>query len=346
MKTSYQKKNLFGAFDLHSNNCYLAIIDGKDNRVYHQKIPNSPDIILAELKPYKDDLTGIVVESTYNWYWLVDLLMDNGYDLHLANPAAIQKYNGLKHSDDKYDAFWLAHLLLLGILPEGYIYPKNERPIRDLLRKRGHLVSLRTSLVNSLQGIIHRNCGINLSASKIKASRKDNVSPLLSSNEELALSGSVSLESIHCLGDQIKRIEKVVLDKVKLRKEFEKLHTMSGIGDILALTIMLETGSIDRFRKVGDFTSYCRKVPSKWTSNSKNKGKGNVKNGNKYLSWAFSEAAEFARRYDDLARAFYNRKSAKNNNMVARSALAHKLARAAYYVMRDQVTFDPQKLFA
>jgi transposase len=109
---------------------------------------------------------------------------------------------------------------------------------------------------------------------------------------------------------------------------------------------MLEVGPIERFSNVGNLASYCRKVPTQWTSNNKNKGKGNKKNGNKYLAWAFSEAAEFARRYDQNARAFYNRKAAKKNFMVAHSALAHKLTRAAYYVMRDQVEFDSQKLFA
>jgi hypothetical protein len=63
------------------------------------------------------------------------------------------------------------------------------------------------------------------------------------------------------------------------------------------------------------------------------------------LAWAFSEAAEFARRYDPQARAYYTRKMRKTNFMVAHSALAHKLARAAYYLMRDQVPFMPEKLF-
>ena len=262
MKTLYQTKKLFGAFDLHSNNNYLAIIDEEDNRIYKRKLPNSPDVILAELEPYRNDLTGLVVESTFNWYWLVDMLMDEGYQLHLANPAGIQKYKGLKHSDDNYDAFWLAHLLRLGILPEGYIYPKNERPIRDLLRKRGHLVKLRTSLINSLQGIIQRNCGRKLCANKIKAIRKNNVAPFLEDNKDLALSGSISKETIDFIGCQIRKVEKVVLDRVKLKEEFIKLLTMAGVGKILALTIMLETGTIGRFETVGDFTSYCRKVPS------------------------------------------------------------------------------------
>ena len=97
---------------------------------------------------------------------------------------------------------------------------------------------------------------------------------------------------------------------------------------------------------MGNYASYCRKVPTSWTSNSKSKGRGNKKNGNKYLAWAFSEAAELARRFDDTMGAYYNRKAAKTNFMVAHSALAHKLARAAYYIMRDQVPFQKEKLFA
>lgn len=339
-------KRLYGAIDLHSNNNYLGIIDENDKRVYKKKLPNHPDVILAELKPFQETLAGIVVESTFNWYWLVDLLMDHGYKTHLANPAGIQKYKGLKYSDDNHDAFWLAHLFRLGILPEGYIYPKEDRPVRDLLRKRGHLVKLRTSLINSLQGIIHRNCGIKLNARDIKRVRDNQVIPLLSGQEDLELSGEVSKKTIDYLTSQIRSVEVAVKDRIKLKKSFAGLQTMPGIGTILSLTIMLEAGAIERFSKVGNFASYCRKVNSKWTSNGKKKGKGNKKNGNKYLAWAFSEASELSRRFDEDARSFFNRKAAKTNRMVAHQALAHKLSRAAYYIMRDQTEYDPHKLFA
>jgi transposase len=337
---------LYAGIDLHSNNNYLAIIDENDKRVYKRKLLNHPDVILAELEPFNEDIAGIVVESTFNWYWLVDLLMDAGYSLHLANPAAIQKYKGLKHSDDNHDAFWLAHMLRLNILPEGYIYPKEDRPIRDLLRKRGHLVQLRTALINSLQGIISRNCGCSLNATKIKAVKVDYISPLLAGHDDLELSGAVSKDCIDFLTSKISELEFVIKSRVKLRKSFHSLQTIPGVGLILALTIMLETGTIGRFSKVGHFSSYCRKVPSKWTSNNKKKGKGNVKNGNKYLAWAFSEAAEMSRRYSDPAKAFFNRKAAKTNRMVAHAALAHKLSRASYYIMRDGVDFNSDKLFA
>ncbi len=110
----------------------------------------------------------------------------------MANPAAIEQYSGLKHADDKHDAFWLAEMLRLGILPEGYIYPKEERPVRDLLRKRGHLVRLRTSLVISLQNILSRNLGRKVNVNDVKALREDRITPLLEGSEDLALAGRVS----------------------------------------------------------------------------------------------------------------------------------------------------------
>jgi transposase len=131
----------------------------------------------------------------------------------------------------------------------------------------------------------------------------------------------------------------------KLENDYQNLLTIPGVGKILALTIVLETGPISRFPKVGNYVSYCRKVASRWTSNEKLKGKGNTKNGNKYLAWAFSEAAEYARRYDDASRNFYNRKRNQTNLMIAHNALAHKLARAAYYIIRDNVAFEEAKLY-
>ena len=338
-------RRLYAGSDLHGNNNLIEIVDGEGKRIFKKRLPNEPQLILEVLKAYKEDMVGIVVESTYNWYWLVDALMDEGYKVHLANPSAIEQYSGLKHADDKHDAFWLAEMLRLGILPEGYIYPKEERPVRDLLRKRGHLVRLRTSLMISLQNILSRNLGRNMNVNDIKAVKEDRVSPLLEKNEDLALAGRVSKEAMDHLTHQISKIEWVVQKKIQLKPGYQYLPSVFGVGKILSLTIMLETGPISRFPTVGDYVSYCRKVPSQWMSNGKWKGSGNRKNGNKYLAWAYSEASEFARRFYPEARAYYQRKMHKTNAPVAHSALAHKLARAAYYVMRDQVPFRPEKLF-
>lgn len=339
-------RQLYAGIDLHSNNNHIGILDQQDKRVYHKRLPNQVDIILAELYPFRKELKSIALESTFNWYWLADSLIVLGYTVHLANPAAMQQYTGLKFLDDKHDAFWLAHMDRLGILPQGYIYPKETRPIRDLLRKRGHLVRLRTSLINSLQGILSRNNGCSLNSTKIKQRTTNLVAPLMAENDDLALCGEVSKQSIDHLSFQIEKIEKICSNRIETRKEHRGLQTIPGVGKILSLTILLETGPVSRFNKVGNYSSYCRKVPTSWTSNNKRKGKGNSKNGNKYLSWAFAEAAEFARRHNDKARTFFNRKASKTNTTVAYAALSHKLARAAYYIMRDGGVFDENKLFA
>jgi transposase len=108
---------------------------------------------------------------------------------------------------------------------------------------------------------------------------------------------------------------------------------------------MYEVGDISRFPGVGNFVSYCRLVGTDRRSDLKSKGKGNRKNGNPYLSWAFSEAAHFAERFRPAAKLFARRKRSSRNGIVANRALAHKLARAAYYVMRDKVDFDPDLAF-
>jgi len=173
-----------------------------------------------------------------------------------------------------------------------------------------------------------RNYGFKMNVNKIKKIRENEVTPVFSGQEDLELSGQVSKETIDFLTGKIREIERAVLRKARLKESFRFLESICGVGKVLSLTIMLETGPIGRFSKVGNYVSYCRKVPTEWTSNEKRKGKGNKKNGNRYLAWAFSEASELARRYDKDARAYYNRKAAKTNFMVAHSALAHKLARA------------------
>jgi transposase len=337
---------LYTGFDLHSTNTYIGAIDEDGKRMWKKKLRNDPSLIVAVLSPLKKDIVGVVVESTYNWYWLVDLLMEDGYKVHLANPSRIQQYSGLKHGDDEHDAFWLAEMLRLKILPEGYIYPKEQRPLRDLLRKRSHLVKLRTSLIVSLQNILARNIGKKMNTDHIKALRTDHVTPLFSGNDDLSLAGKVSKDAIDSLTMQIKAIEAVVEKKINIRRPYDLLLTMPGVGRVLALTIMMETGPIERFPKVGNYVSYCRKVPAARYSNEKKKGTGNRKNGNKYLSWAYAEVAEIARRFDPEVRAYYDRKRRRTNAPVAYNALANKLSRAAYYIMKDGVSFMPEKMFA
>ena len=333
---------LYSGLDLHSRNTYIGILDTDFKRVFKKRISNNLDLILETLEPFRDQLKGLVVESTFNWYWLVDGLMDAGYGcVHLANPSAIKQYEGLKHSDDQHDAFFLAQLLILGILPQGYIYPKEDRPVRDLVRKRMFLVKHKTAHILSLQSLIARCCNQRVSSNQLRTFTRADLEQLLK-EEHLVISAQANLDSISFLKQQIHGLEKVIKNKLKLSQAFNGLLTVPGIGQILAMTIMLEVGNIERFAKVGNFTSYCRCAPTQRLSDGKSKGSGNRKNGNRYLSWAFSEAAQMARRYNQRFRRYYDRKVAQTNMMVARRALSNKLARICYYIMRDQVTFNDE----
>ncbi len=335
----------YAGIDLHSSNNFIGVINDKDKILYGKRHSNRLDDVLRALDPFQDSLQGVVVESTFNWYWLVDGLQEHGYAVHLANPSAIQQYEGLKHTDDQWDSFWLAHMYRLGILPEGYIYPKEHRAVRDLLRRRLLFVKHSTSHILSLQSMISRNLGLNMSGREIKKLKPEDVDDLFDCHN-LGFMANNSLEAINFLKKIILDIEKKVESQVKMRKEFLMLLTIPGIGNILGLTINLEVGDIGRFPAVGDYSSYCRCVESKRLSNGKKKGENNKKNGNRYLAWAYVEAAQFCRRYCVKAQSFYQSKAAKTKPVVAVKALSNKLSRASYYIMRDQVAFDEDKLFS
>jgi transposase len=333
---------LYCGIDLHSNNHVICVIDDKDKRIFEQKLDNHAELTIRALSKYKKRLKAIAVESTFNWYWLVDALMEDGFQVELVNTAKVVQYSGLKRTNDRYDAFHLAHLMRLDILPTGYIYPKTERGLRDLLRKRIQLVQDRSSHIIRFKSQIQMHTGQTIRADFIKA-KKYQVPIVGDANVQLALQSHIAM--IRALSTQIKLLEKTILDQVEPAPDFDRLKTASGIGDILAEIILLETGDITRFKGPGNFASYCRCVDSRRESNGKKKGENNRKNGNKYLAWAFIEAATFAIRHSDKANHFYHKKAKATNPIVAKKALAHKLARACYWVMRNQINFNEDLVF-
>jgi transposase len=255
------------------------------------------------------------------------------------------QYSGLKYSDDDTDAAWLAKLLRLGLLPEGYIYPKAERAVRDLLRRRLRLVQQHTGNILAVQNLFSRNRGRSISANEVRRLTPEAVAGLVADpNLALAIQGTV----LAMRGQQaaIDLLEREAWRQTKDTQAWRPLQTVSGIGRILGLTIVLETGPIERFAGVGNYASYCRCVGSTHVSNGKQKGKGNTKNGNKYLAWAYVEAANFAVRYNPQVKRYYQRKRAKTKGVVAIKAVAHKLARACYHILRDGSAFDVNRAFA
>ncbi len=336
--------DLYTGIDLHSNNGFYGIRNEKGERIFQKKLPNELPRVLKILEPFKKDIKAIAVESTYNWYWLVDGMMDAGYPVDLANPAGMTQYNGLKHADDKSDAFFLAELLRLHILPTGYIYPREERAVRDMLRRRMMLVQHRTTHILSFQSMISRQTGSGMPGNTIKTLKEEDIQDYFN-DEHLILIGETNISVIRHLTEKIRRFEKAVQKRVKIKPEYEKIQTVPGIGKILTLTIMLETGPLSRYAGAGNYASYCRTVKAIHTSNNKKKRNLNQKNGNKYLGWAYVEAANYMRRYCPEAKRYHQKKMARSKQVVATKALASKISKACFYIMRDQVDFDVKKMF-
>ena len=325
-------ESVFAGIDLHSNNVMIGIVDQSGQRLKFQKLECDLQKVDQLLSSFKAQLKNVAVESTYNWYWLVDGLQRAGYPVVLANPAQIDQYSGLKHGDDKSDAFFLAELLRLNILPRGYIYDAQLRPLRDLLRRRLSLVRQRSALLLSFKSLYTRTTGQDLELRTVKSMGPLEASKLYEHPANRLIAG-IQIEHIGQLSQSIGRIEKVVLKVSQKLPYYEKLTTLPGIGIILGMTITMEVGDISRFADAGHFASYCRTVAAQRFSNEKKKGENNRKCGNKYLAWAFVEGSQFAKRGDKQCRQWYDRKAARCGSIVATKALACKLSKAAWFTM-------------
>ena len=335
---------IYAGIDLHSNNSFVALINEENKVIYKKKLPNELEFLLEELKPYQNFIEGIVVESTYNWYWLADGLQEAGYKVHLANVVANKQFSGIKHTNDESDAMWLANLLRLNILSTGHIYPKEKRGVRELLRKRLILVHQQTACLLSIQGMITRYENVQVSGRKIKYSSSKEIMNLVQ-DENVKFAAQSQFKVLNCLMEQIDLLEKRIQKKIKPDPLFVLLKSIPGVGEILAMTILLETGDISRFKSVGNYSSYCRCVESKRISNEKKKGVNNRKNGNAYLCWAFIEASNHAISHYPEIKKYYQRKLNKSMRVVALKTIANKLSKACYFMLRDKVEFDMKKLF-
>jgi len=334
---------LYGGLDLHRDNTFCSILDAEKRVVFEKKLANEIETICQALEPFRARIKKLAVESTYNWYWLVDRLKRENYDVRLANPAQMKENIGLKHANDKTDARFIARQLAHDCLPEGHVYPEETRGVRDLLRHRMRLVQDRSTVLQRLTGLCARQTGQELGGREILARNFDELFHHHAPSVRMAETGRRQAEF---LDNEIKAMEKDILKDLPDPAAYARLMTIPGIGETLARCILLETGPVTRFPSAGDYASYCRAVPSEHTSNGKKKGEGNRKCGNAYLAWAFVEAANFAVRHDPAIKAWFQRKLARSKQprVVAVKALANKLAKACYFVLRDDAPFEVARL--
>lgn len=333
--------------DLSARTCQVCVIDKDMSVRVQRKVRNELDRIIKVIEPYREGLE-IVVESTFNWYWLVDGLQETGFTVYLAHTLGLSMITGAKVKTDRRDALALAKLLRAGMIPKAYIYPKETRPLRDLIRRRMKLVNLRAREYGSLRKLLYRQGILDHGRNDIKLVIEDDLGRWFR-NPWLRLNATHELRRIRFYTEQIREMERMIFAAVKESEPYNRLLVVDGIGKILAITIYYEIGEIGRFEDARHFSSYCRLIPGVAQSGtSVRRGRGS-KQGNPYLKWAFFQAAVHAVQHCATIRRCYERHlkrhRGKGRKLIAYNIIAHKLAQAVYYVLRDDTAYSKELLF-
>lgn len=333
--------------DLSARDCHVCVIDEQLNVMVQQKLRNELPRICKVLEPYKCDLK-IVVESTFNWYWLIDGLQAAGFNVVLAHTLGLYLITGAKVKTDRRDAFSLAKLLLAGVIPAAYIYPVETRPVRDLLRRRARLVQVRAGEYGSLRRLLLREGILSSKQYEIKTADEKDLEQWFE-HPLLRLHASQELRRIELYSRQIEELEKTILELAEIEQSYELLRKLPGVGQTIALTILYETGELTRFANVKDFSSYCRVVPGIAQSGNVTRRGRASKRGNHYLKAAFSQAAVHAVRCYPKVRRYYERQlkrhQGRGRQMICYNIIAHKLAQAAFHVLKEQTEYREELLF-
>lgn len=337
--------------DLGARHSHFCLVDEPNGAVIAQRrVPNDTELILRFLKEHGPDVR-IAVESTFNWYWLVDTLQDHGYDVILAHTLGLKAITAAKVKTDKRDARTLAQLHRLGAIPEGFIYPREQREFRDLLRRRQQLVTKRGDEYGGLRRLLMRHGRLDHSRASITQVTAADLAEIFDDSHVLV--GAVQhLERVELYSKQIAALEARVEmhTKAHLAEDLELLETLPGVAKVLGLTILYETGPVTRFPSASNYSSYCRVVPGAFISGSINRRRGAPsKQGNPYLKWAFNQAALHAvRNYVVVRRCFEKHLAAhagRPGKVIAYNTIAHKLAVAAFCMLRDRTRYDSKLAF-
>ena len=334
--------------DLHARVMYVCVMDRQGNKLVHSNIQgNDWDFFLKRIEPYRHSLT-VVCESTFNWYWLADACYEAKLPFVLAHALYLKHIHGGKNKNDRIDSEKLAHLLRANLIPPAYVYPAERRPIRALLRQRMSYVWQRSALLTHVS--MNQTAEGLVPAAKGGINRDVWVERILAQYENPLHRMAVTCEMdvIRAYDTQIQTLEDEIVRQAKRHegRDYHLLNTVTGIGQVLAITILFEIDAIERFPTVKNFLSYARLVKGSVASAGKVKGLTGGKMGNAYLRWAFGEAAVSCKRYHPLITLYADRLIAKRGKFKGNAILAAKLARAVYFMLQKGTVFDAEKLIA
>ncbi len=343
MKFYTQTHKHYCGIDLHARCLYVCILDQEGNPLMHKNIKATPAALLKIIAPYRDDLV-IGVECMFSWYWVADLCREQQITFILGHALYMRAIHGGKAKNDKIDSHKIAILMRGGMFPEAYVYPREMRGTRDLMRRRIHLMRKRSELLAHVQ---NTNSQYNLPEIGKDLRQAANRVGVAERFHDPSVQKSIELD-LNLIGfydQQLKKVEWHILKHARAcdQRSLLLLRSVPGIGRILSLAMLYEIHTIERFATVQDFASYCRLVKCRKESAGKIYGTSGRKIGNAFLKWAFSEAAVLFLRQNPEAQAWLKNLSNKHNKARALTILAHKLGRAVYFMLKRKTLFDQQR---
>ncbi len=343
MRFYTQQHQYYCGIDLYTKNMYICILSQAEEILVHTNLQTSPDILLKTLTPYLPDIV-VAVECMFTWYWIADFCKSLNIPFVLGHALYMRAIHGSKVKNDKIDSLKIAKLLKAGMIPMAYVYPQELRSTRDLLRRRMHFMYKRAELLSHIQ---NTRTQYNLPEFNKCISRKRNRSGISEQFEDFSVRKSVEL-NLTLLRQYDLLLNDVELYLTNHAKEHRPndlylLQTIPGVGKILALVMLYEIQSVDRFERVQNFSSYARLIRPLKESAGKIKGSGNRKMGNAYLKWAFSEATLLLIRDKQPIKDLHLKLKNKHGKARALAIISHKLGRAVYYMLKNHQAFDMNK---
>jgi transposase len=348
MRFYNQQHRFYCGVDLHARTLSLCILDTAGIPVFHDTLAASPAAFLKAIKPFRDGL-AVACECMFAWYWLADLCQKEDIPFVLGHALYMKAIHGGKAKTDKIDARKIAVLLRGGMLPQAYVYPQGMRETRDLLRRRTYLVRRRAEalahLVNTNSQYNHPPLAKKLAYA---ANRAELDLPARFADPSVKRNVELDLALVDAYDGHIRAVELYLTRTAKVddAQAYARLRSIPGVGPVLGLVLLYEIHDVRRFPAEGQFLSYARLVRCAHESAGKKQGTGGNKIGNAHLKWAFSEATCLLIRSCPRAKAWLARREKRHGKKRALGALAARLGRAVYHLLRKGEAFDEGRFFA
>jgi transposase len=317
--------------DLHRRRSVIVRMSGEGDKLSCVRLPNDPIEIAAEMAKAGES-PEVVIEATYGWYWLVDLLQEHGANVHLAHPSGL-KWEGRRLKNDEIDATDLADRLRMHRLPEAWIAPPEVRELRELVRHRAKLVALRSGLKAQVHAVMAKQ-GVLPQLDDMFGPGGQRLLDAIPFDRAYALRVESLRELVDAFDKEVELFEREIHKLLRDDKGYRAVQAIDGVGKTMAAIFCAEIGDVSRFSSPDKLACWAGLTPHHDESDTKVHRYGISKQGAKLVRWAAIEAVA---RYHGGApiKPAYARIAARRGNKIARVAAARKLLTLVYYGLRD-----------